>query len=160
MKRKVFALSSLIVFIVLCSIRLTSDKEITQLVFNQSDRYYYGYYLIDTSKSNITTKNILDFLDNIKITKIYPNTNPLYRNFINISEYKFNEILSSKKNISNFISVYNDKLKENALIKEIETFNISGVKLNKIKVYASKEQIENLLSVNPEFVIEETSENY
>ena len=159
MVRKVTVLSSLIIFIVFCSITLVNSNDSTKTVFNKLDEYYYDTYIIDVSNENINTKNIFDYFDGVTILKIYPNNNPIYSKFINIDEYEFDNILSQKKNISNFVSMYNNKLNDNALIKEIESFNISGIKINKLKVYTSTEQIDKVKELLPNVNIEECEED-
>lgn len=159
MVRKVTVLSSLIIFIVFCSITLVNNNDSTKTVFNKLDEYYYDTYMVDVSDKNINTKNIFDYFDGVTILKIYPNNNPIYSKFINIDEYEFDNILSQKKNISNFVSMYNNKLNDNALIKEIESFNISGIKINKLKVYTSTEQIDKVKELLPNVNIEECEED-
>ena len=159
MVRKVTVLLSLIIFIVFCSITLVNSNDSTKTVFNKLDEYYYDTYIIDVSNENINTKNIFDYFDGVTILKIYPNNNPIYSKFINIDEYEFDNILSQKKNISNFVSMYNNKLNDNALIKEIESFNISGIKINKLKVYTSTEQIDKVKELLPNVNIEECEED-
>ena len=159
MVRKVTVLLSLIIFIVFCSITLVNSNDSTKTVFNKLDEYYYDVYIVDVSNENINTKNIFDYFDGVTILKIYPNNNPIYSKFINIDEYEFDNILSQKKNISNFVSIYNNKLKENALIKEVESFNISGIKINKLKVYTSTEQIDKVKELLPNVNIEECEED-
>lgn len=159
MVRKVTVLLSLIVFIVFCSISLINNNDSAKTVFNKLDEYYYDVYIVDVSNENINTKNIFDYFDGVTILKIYPNNNPIYSKFINIDEYEFDNILSQKKNISNFVSIYNNKLKENALIKEVESFNISGIKINKLKVYTSTEQIDKVKELLPNVNIEECEED-
>lgn len=159
MVRKVTVLLSLIIFIVFCSITLVNSNDSTKTVFNKLDEYYYDTYIIDVSNENINTKNIFDYFDGVTILKIYPNNNPIYSKFINIDEYEFDNILSQKKNISNFVSIYNNKLNDNALIKEVESFNISGIKINKLKVYTSTEQIDKVKELLPNVNIEECEED-
>lgn len=159
MVRKVTVLLSLIIFIVFCSITLVNSNDSTKTVFNKLDEYYYDTYIIDVSDENINTKNIFDYFDGVTILKIYPNNNPIYSKFINIDEYEFDNILSQKKNISNFVSMYNNKLNDNALIKEVESFNISGIKINKLKVYTSTEQIDKVKELLPNVNIEECEED-
>ena len=159
MVRKIIVLLSLLSFIVFCSISLIFDNESTKTVFNKLDEYYYDVYIVDVSGENVNTKNIFDYFENITILKIYPNNNPIYSRFINIDEYKFDNILSKKKNISNFVNMYNSKLSENALIKEIETFNISGIKIDKLKIYCSVEQVESIKELLPKVNIEESKED-
>lgn len=153
MTRKIMTLVSLLTFIVFCFGTLEKNEN-TKTVFNKIDQFYYDVYIIDVSKENINTKNMLDYFDNVDILKIYPSNNPIYSKFIKINEYEFDNILSDKKNISNFINIYNTKLKENALIKEVELFNISGIKLEKIRVYGTEEQISKLKELLPKIKIE------
>lgn len=159
MVRKITVLLSLIAFIVFCSISLITNNDSAKTVFNKLDEYYYDIYMVDVSNENINTKNIFDYFDEITILKIYPNNNPIYSKFINMEEYEFDSIVSEKKNISNFVNTYNNKLKENALIKEVESFNVSGIKINRLKIYASVEQIEKIRELLSSVNIKESEDD-
>lgn len=131
----------IIIFILLCTFSSTliskSDKTIT--TFNEDNGY--DIYLLDISKENINTFNLLDYFDNVKILEIYPYINPIYKKLINLSNYSFNTALSNKKNISLFTRDYLKKIDDNYLKEELVKYQINGIKINKIKVYCKKNDI-------------------
>lgn len=116
----------------------------TMPVFNELDNSY-NIYTLDISKQNINTKNLLDYFDNIKILEVYPYINPIYKKLINLPNYSFNTALSNKKNISLFTSLYLRKIDDNSLSEELAKYKINGIKINKIKVYATNSIINHLI---------------
>lgn len=141
--RKIFVLTCLIVFCIICVLFFNKEEK-TITVFNEQENSY-DVYLLDLSQNNITTTNLTDYFDGTKILEIYPYINPLYKKVINFSSYTFNTAISNKKNISNFISEYKEQLKLNALTTESLKVNINGIKINKIKIYTSNNVINNLI---------------
>ena len=142
--RKIFILLFLIIVCVFCSLIITKSDKI-ETVFNEQINSY-DLYLLDVSKEDINTFNIVNYFDNIKIIEIYPYINPIYKKLINISNYKFNTVLSNKKNISLFVNEYLNLLDKNSLKDEIVKYRINGIKINKILVYASNSDINNLIN--------------
>lgn len=143
--RKNLAIVGLIVFCFVCSI-MKSNKEQVISVFNSKEEY--NIYLLDVSKSNITTLNLTDYFENGEILEIYPYINPIYKKLINITSFPFNTAISNKKNISNFISECSNKLKENALTSESLKINLNGIKIIKLKVYTSSKNIKKIVNNN------------
>ena len=142
--RKFMLLISLLIVLSFSLIFIPTEKNI-QPVFNEQDNIY-NLYLLDISKENIDTNNLATYFDNYKILEIYPYINPLYKKIINIKKYDFDTVLSNKKNISNFITMYLNILDENALNEELVKYYLNGIKINKIRLYASKKEISNLMS--------------
>ena len=134
----------LIFFIIICIV-INSNKESAQAVFNSQDNNY-DIFILDISKENITTNNIYNYFNDIKILEIYPYINPIYQKYLDIKSYSFNTVLSNKKNISNFITEYNKELNNNGLNNEMIKININGIKIDKIKVYTSNKDINNLIN--------------
>lgn len=144
--RKYFVFIIIIIICTFLSLIITkNNKEIT--VFKE-ELDSYDLYFLDLSKENINTNNIMMYFDDIIIIEIYPYINPLYKKLINLDSYKFNTILSNKKNISLFMNEYLNKLENNNLKEEIIKYRINGVKINKIKVYASTRNINKLIYEN------------
>ena len=135
-----------IIFLLCIFLLLITSKKSNLLPVFDEEYDYYDMYILDLSKENINTKNILNYFDNMKIIEMYPYINPIYKNVIKLSNYKFNVVLSKKKNISLFLNEYLKKLEENSLKEEIIKYSINGIKINKIKVYASKKNINNLIN--------------
>lgn len=136
-----------IFFIIICifSFQFYTSRENVIPVFNENINSY-DIYLLDVSKEEITTNNIADIFDTIKILEIYPYINPIYKKLINLSNYSFNTILSNKKNISNFITEYLNQLENNKLKEELVKYSINGIKINYLKIYASNNDINKLIS--------------
>lgn len=134
----------LIIIILICifSLNIKSNKVLP--VFNEYNNNY-DIYLLDISKENINTFNIFEYFDDVKILEIYPYINPIYKKLLNLSNYSFNTYLSNKKNISLFTNLYLKKLDENSLKEELVKYRVNGIKINKIKIYTSSNNINNLL---------------
>ena len=135
----------IIFLIILFSSLIITNGEEVKMVFNEQDNSY-DVYLLDISKENINTNNIFNYFDDCKILEIIPYVNPIYKKVININNYSFNTILSNKKNISLFINEYLNKLDEYHLKEEIINYRINGIKINKIKVYASNYSMNNIIN--------------
>ena len=142
--RKVIIFIIIVVISIFFSLIITKGEE-TEMVFSENSNYY-DIYILDISKENINTNNIIDYFDDIKILEIYPYINPIYKKLININSFSFNTILSNKKNISLFSNEYLNKLEDNNLKEEIIKYRINGIKINKIKVYASNNSMNNILN--------------
>ena len=135
----------IIILVFLFSFLIITNGEETTMVFNEQDNSY-DVYLLDISKENINTNNIFNYFEDCKILEIIPYVNPIYKKVININSYSFNTILNNKKNISLFINEYLNKLDEYHLKEEIINYRINGIKINKIKVYASNYSMNNLIN--------------
>ena len=142
--RKVIIFIIIVVISIFFSLIITKGEE-TEMVFSENSNYY-DIYILDISKENINTNNIIDYFDDIKILEIYPYINPIYKKLININSYSFNTILSNRKNISLFTSEYLKKLEDNNLKEEIVKYRINGIKINKIKVYASNNSMNYIIN--------------
>lgn len=122
-----------------------SNKTITVFSEANSDILDYSNYLIDF-KDELSTKNFKNKFSILKnndyqIKKIYPNINEIWPNNIKeeLSEYSFD-------NLENFITNYIDKLKKYNLSEEISNVDISGIRINRVLIYTSKENIKKLKS--------------
>ena len=142
--RKIFIFLFLLI-VLSCYKLFIPLKQDIHPVFNGQDNIYNLYFL-DISKEDINTNNLANYFDNIKILEIYPYVNPLYKKIIHITKYNFNTTLSNKKNISNFINQYLDILEDNALKEELVKHGLNGIKINKIRVYASNAQLKNIIN--------------
>lgn len=142
--RKIFVLLIIIIVCVFCRLIIIKSDRVMP-TFNENVNNY-DVYILDLSKENINTSNIMNYFDNIKIIEIYPYINPIYKKLINLSSYSFNTILSNKKNISLFINEYLTQIENNSLKEEIVIYKVNGIKINKIKVYASSKDINYLIN--------------
>ena len=144
--RKILVLIILIIICTFYSLIITKSDN-AKTVFNENLNNY-DIYVLDISNNNISTNTLANYFDNIKILEIYPYINPIYKKIINMSSYSFNTILSNKKNISNFTTKYLYLLKKNTLNEELTKYSLNGIKINKVKIYASNNDINNLLNEN------------
>ena len=144
--RKIFFLLIIIIIIVCVFCRLIIIKSDRVMPTFNENVNNYDVYILDLSKENINTSNIMNYFDNIKIIEIYPYINPIYKKLINLSSYSFNTILSNKKNISLFINDYLTQIENNSLKDEMVKYKVNGIKVNKIKVYASSKEISYLIN--------------
>ena len=135
---------SLLIFFSISLIFIPSKQDIKPVFKEQESTY--NLYLLDISKEKIDTNNLATYFDNYKILEIYPYINPLYKKIINIKKYDFDTVLSNKKNISNFITMYLNVLDENALNEELVKYDLNGIKINKVRLYASDKEIKDLIS--------------
>lgn len=118
----------------------------TMAVFNESnsENFNFSNYLIDF-KGTLNSKNFnekFSILENNKfeIKKLYLSTKDNWNNIVKnkLQEYSFD-------NIENFISNYKKELQRNNLIDEIPNIDIYGIKINKVLIYTSKENIKKLM---------------
>lgn len=142
--RKSFLFLFLLI-ILLCYKLFIPSKQDIQPVFSEQDNTY-NLYLLDISKEDINTNNLANYFDNIKILEIYPYVNPLYKKIMHITKYNFNTTLSNKKNISNFVNQYLDILEDNALKEELVKYDLNGIKINKVRLYASNKELKDLMN--------------
>lgn len=136
MKKYIIILFSIFIF----SLVIINDNELT-LVFNEEDNEY-SMYILELENSNISTNNIENIFKDIKIIWIEPYINTLYKDKLDY-RYYFEDI-SLKQNLNKF---------KNNLIKKINNLNyknlainyeITGIKVNKMKVYCKENDILNL----------------
>lgn len=142
--RKILVLIIILIICVICSL-FYSNEDDSVPVFNEQNSNY-DIYMLDISNQAITTNNLADYFDGITILEIYPYINPIYKKLIKLSSYTFNTAVSNKKNISNFITEYNNQLEKNALSNEEFKYYINGIKIEKIKVYTSSKEINSLIN--------------
>ncbi len=142
--RKYFILI-IIIMLFIFSYLIFTKRDNNIPVFSEKVNYY-DLYVLDLSKENFNTNNIMAVFDDVVILEIYPYVNPVYKNIIGIDCYKFNTILSNKKNISLFMNEYINKLENNNLKEEIVKYRLNGVKINKIMVYTSNVVINKLIN--------------
>ncbi len=115
------------------------------MVFSEtvSDINNYSEYLVDF-KNTLSSKNFnekFSILEKNKyqIKKLYSNIRETWNEKIKeeLKEYSFD-------NLENFVSHYKNILQKNNLSDEIPNIDISGIIINKILIYTSKEEIDKL----------------
>ena len=140
--RKYFLLILLFIFSFFSVILNTNEETIITVFDDKSEEY--NIYFLNTEKENITTNNLTDYFEDIKILEIYPYINPIYKKHMKKS-YTFNTAVSHKKNTSNFIVEYSNQLSNYALNVDNVLVHLNGIKIDKIKVYRSNTKIDYLM---------------
>lgn len=140
--RKYFLLILFFIFSFFSVILNTNEETIITVFDDKSEEY--NIYFLNTEKENITTNNLTDYFEDIKILEIYPYINPIYKKHMKKS-YTFNTAVSHKKNISNFIVEYSNQLSNYALNVDNVLVHLNGIKIDKIKVYTSNTKIDFLM---------------
>jgi len=142
-----------LLFLFFClNIIILRNKKTTIPVFNYLDdnSEYYAIYNISFNNININSNNFMDyFIDfKMKIMGIYPKINPIYENKIKdyVQYYSFNN-KSIESNLSNFVNYYTNILSKNGLNNELEKIHFTGIKISKVKVYASLDEIKKIKSI-------------
>jgi len=134
---KKYIISLLIIFL----FSLTIDKkEQTMLVFNET--WEHAIYILEFPNQNVSTNNIKLF-DNVKIIWIKPYINNIYKNKLNYKVYYFEDI-SQEENINKFKNQFIDLLYINGYRTDAMNYKVSGIKIEKMKVYCNEDDIRNI----------------
>ncbi len=98
-------------------------------------------YYIDVSDSSFTTKNVSSKLDNITILKVYPDV------ALSIQDEKIINKLSNLNffDMENYINNYVKYLKKFGFYDDAERALVYGIKINCLKIDATKDDINNIL---------------
>ena len=131
-----------ILFILILIIIFTVDNESVMPVFNEND---YDIYYLDFRNTNLNTNNFNDYFnEEIDILKISPYINPIYKNKFSFDEYLFNY-----SSINNNIKIFKEKYLNELKKYNYDDYNYSliyGIKIDMVKVYSNKKNINNLLN--------------
>ncbi len=145
----------LIIMILLINLIINKNDNIKQLetVFKETyiEDNNYQTYILDLSDLNITTNNLSKILTNISIKNIniYPKINELYKDKLDkITYYKFN-YSDLSLNITKFKETYIEILKNNGFFNDIDNIRINGIPIEKIEVYLSNDQLNNIIKQYP-----------
>ena len=132
---KKYIISLLLVFI----LSIIINKEDSLIVFNEENNEY-GMYILEFSNYNISTNNIENNFKDIKIIWVEPYLNNLYK-----IKYKYYfEDISIEQNINKFKTNVIKKLNELNYKNVAINYEITGIKLNRLKVYCQEDDIINL----------------
>lgn len=128
--KKIFYLF-LILLLLLIDLR---SKENLTLVFKQKDENeFYEFILLELD--NVNTSNLDIILKDIKVLKVYPSINKIYKNNIkNVYNYT---------NINDFKDSYLNELEKNGYYKDYNYYLVNPIKIEKILVYSSENTIRN-----------------
>ncbi|MCI8567866.1 MAG: hypothetical protein HFG48_00945 [Bacilli bacterium] len=124
------------VLILLCSNVFAISKS-NKSTYNLEKRNYY----IDISKEAVTTNNINNIFENMKILKLYPLVNLKIEDKRVVSKI-FN---ISFTDVNTYIENYINCLSELGFYEDAEKVLVSGIKINVIYVEASNSQIDDFL---------------
>lgn len=108
----------------------------------QMENSEYAMYILEFPNLNISTNNINKF-ENIKIIWIKPYINKIYKDKIKYNVYYFEDI-SLNSNINKFTNKFIDLLQKNGYINDALNYKISGIRINKMKVYCNETTLINL----------------
>ena len=108
------------------------DKIIT--AFNENEEY--SFYILEFLNKNISTNNFDKYFSNLNVLWIEPYINELYADRIK-KRYQFD-------NLNKFKSKYLEILIDNGYRNEAINLKLEGIKIKKIKLYASNKIVENL----------------
>ena len=128
-----------ILIIVLIMILLLNKKEDIYVFKEENSNNLYEINLIN----NISTSNFEKHLSDFDIIWIKPKINDIYKDKIRKKIYYFTD-KSIKENIDYFLEQFTNNLNDLGLRGEASVYKTSGILIEKIKTYASDEQIDNL----------------
>lgn len=117
----------LIIFIFLLNLNC-NEKVITTFKENNIN----NFYILEFPNNNISTNNFLNYFGNIQVIWVEVNTK------FNVKKrYKYTDVDKLKVD-------YFNELKNNNYKLEVINFQISGIIINKIKVYSNIDKINKL----------------
>lgn len=123
-------------------------NEITTTPFLLQNKNVYNDIYLNIEDLNLTTKNY-NFLTDLSIIGVFYKVSPLHQKLFPINYYQFKSS-NLDNEIHNLEQEYINKLQNNALEDEANKIYIKGLKLKKIKVYISNEELYYLLKKYPQ----------
>jgi len=163
MKKKIFVL---FLFIVLLNILVSPKNKSLVTVFNEDLKTAssddYKIYTVYTSTDNINTNNLKEILNNFnsKYINIMPYINDIYKNKIeNQINYYQLDTTNYEISITRFIDNYLKVLKSNGLYKDINMVNVEGVKISKIEVFTSINELNKIINKYPNVTYNSLNKN-
>ena len=137
MKKYIIGLLSIIVL----NLCINKNNDILPVFNEQSNEY--GMYILTFPNKNISTNNMENIFKDIQIVWLEPVVNVLYKERLNYKQYHF-ENISLKENINRFQKQFLTQLQNNNYKLDAINLQISGVKINRMKIYSNEESIKNL----------------
>lgn len=104
-----------------------------------------SYSLRTLTFSNLSTNNIYDFFSDVRIIKIYPYINPIYKDRVGEIVFEVNDSLVNS--IERLKSKYFNLIKKNSY-SDYNYFYLNGINIYKMDVYISNNDLFNILSDN------------
>lgn len=102
-----------------------------------------SYSLRTLTFSNLSTNNIYDFFSDIRIVRIYPYINPIYKD--RVGELVYDVDYSLYNSIERLKYDYFDIVKRNSY-SDYNYFYLNGINIYKMDVYISNKDLYNILS--------------
>jgi len=125
--KKIIFLLFLFFLIIFVEGRVSFDEEI------------YGFHTLEFS--NLNTKNFNNYFSNIKVIRIYPYINPIYKNRVNFF-YDVHGDLGYE--INNFRDEYLGIIKKNSYL-DYNYLYINGINISRLDVYISNRDLNSIL---------------
>lgn len=105
--------------------------------------YEYSMYILEFPNKNLSTNNLEDYFNDIQIIWLYPYINEIYKEKINYKKYFF-EPISLDENINKFKTNYLNYLNKYGYKTDALNYQISGIKIDRIKVYSKESDIKKI----------------
>ncbi len=135
-----YVLNIIILFICVFLLLIVDNDYISVPVVSLDSDYYQMY---DIYADNLTTKNFTKyFSDTSNFIAVYPDTNLIYKEKLGNIYFE----CKNKFNIEDFISYYKKVLEKNNYKNDLVNIDYYGVSIKKIRVYANKEELAQILN--------------
>lgn len=135
-------MKKLIIVILIVLILNVYNKNNIKFVFNEQN-LEYSMYILEFPNQNVSTNNLEEIFNDMKIIWIEPSINLIYKDRLNYKLYYFEDI-SIKENINRFKNNFITKLQNNNYKNDVINYQILGIKINRMKVYSNEQAILNL----------------
>lgn len=128
----------LFIFVVIIT-NITNNQDNAISVLSLDDNFYQIY---DIYTNNLSTKHIDKYFSNTtNFMAVYPKVNVLYKDRVGDISYK----CQNNFDINDFVIYYKSILEKNNFYQDLINIDYYGVNIEKIKVYASKEELDKIL---------------
>lgn len=106
----------------------------------------YSYDVYSVKIEGLSTNNFLKIFDGIKVIRIYPFVNPVYKKFIGNVFYSFKKN-SMSDDLDLFRSSYLSLIKKNNY-SDYNYLYINGIEIDKVDIYINGHDLYNFLNLN------------
>lgn len=131
---------NIIIFLIFIISLFFINNDPTISVASLDDDYYQMY---DIYADNLTTKNFTKyFSDTSNFIAVYPDINLIYKEKLGNIYFE----CKNKFNLDAFISYYKKVLEKNNYKNDLVNIDYYGVSIEKIRVYANKEELAQILN--------------
>ncbi len=135
-----YVLNIIILFICVFLLLIVDNDYISAPVVSLDSDYYQMY---DIYADNLTTKNFTKyFSDTSNFIAVYPDINLIYKEKLGNIYFE----CKNKFNLEDFISYYKKVLEKNNYKNDLVNIDYYGVSIKKIRVYANKEELAQILN--------------